>query len=141
MILNQTDARFIAPSAADLNMARTRFQARIHTADDAVLVALPQDDSVAGYICGLLLDGVGVVDDIALDAHTYHAGMGRALWEALRVWFDARDVNGIRARVARYSAVEQAFWRSLGAHPLDDQQTTENDDLWQLPPELIWLAL
>src|SRR5215213_9922955 len=51
-------------------------------------------DEVVGYIVarvespspGLLPDRIGTVSDVAIDAHRYHAGVGRSLVAAVRGW-------------------------------------------------------
>jgi GNAT superfamily N-acetyltransferase len=109
---------------------------------DAVIY-LAEKDEPAGYIAGHLhpADGdprCGVVDEMALDAHTYHAGLGRELWRALWAWFAARGAVQTIIRVPRYSPVEQAFWRALGAVEWKPEQT---NILWSSRPELMWMTL
>jgi hypothetical protein len=106
---------------------------------DAVIYLAAQDQP-AGYIAGHLRPAgadpsCGVVDDMALDAHTYHAGLGRGLWLALREWFAAHNVAQTIIHVPRYSPVEQAFWRALGAVEWKSEQTDT------IHPELMWLTL
>jgi len=57
---------------------------------------------------------------MALDAHAYHPGLGRALNEAAVAWAKGRGATVLWALVPRYDPVAQAFWRSLGAQPTDD---------------------
>jgi ribosomal protein S18 acetylase RimI-like enzyme len=57
----------------------------------------------------------GTIQQIAIDAHGYHGGVGRALVEAARAWFTDRGVARVVVWTARRDATEQAFWRSLGA--------------------------
>lgn len=94
----------------------------LRDADTAVLVA---DDGgqPAGYTIvrvqpgtpGLLPDCVGVLVDMALDTHRYRGGVGRELVAAARAWLAARGATQMTIVVSQRSAVEQAFWRSLGA--------------------------
>lgn len=87
-----------------------------------VFVAV-NEGGLLGYIIGweqdtapgLAPEKLGAVTDIALDAHRYQGGAGRALVAALRAWFAARGVEQMVAYAHHASAVEQAFWRSLGA--------------------------
>ncbi len=39
---------------------------------------------------------IGLITEIALDAHGYHGGVGRALVEALRTWFKTQGVEQSR---------------------------------------------
>lgn len=86
------------------------------------ILAAEEDGQCVGYVVGWIQpmpglpgDALGLITDLALDAHRYHAGVGRALVEALRDWFAERGISGVAAWSSRRSAVEQAFWRSLGA--------------------------
>ncbi len=64
---------------------------------------------------GLLPEQRGVILELAIDAHGYHAGVGRELIGALRRWFKAQGAEDMIVYVTRRHAVEQAFWRALGA--------------------------
>lgn len=94
----------------------------LNDADMAVLVAM-DDDAPVGYTVvraqagapGLLPDCVGVVVDMALDTHRYRGGVGRRLVDAAREWLQSRGAAHMTVAVSQRSAVEQAFWRSLGA--------------------------
>jgi GNAT superfamily N-acetyltransferase len=80
-------------------------------------------DEVVGYIVarvespspGLLPDRIGTVSDVAIDAHRYHAGVGRSLVAAVRGWLLEQGVHQLSIKISRRHAVEQAFWRALGA--------------------------
>jgi GNAT superfamily N-acetyltransferase len=60
------------------------------------------------------------IDHMALDAHAYHPGLGRALIETAWLWAQEHKANRLLALVPRYDPVGQAFWRSLHARSLDD---------------------
>jgi len=83
---------------------------------------------VGGYISvwvnpwpgGILPAHAALIDHMALDAHAYHPGLGRALNEAAVAWAKGRGATVLWALVPRYDPVGQAFWRSLGAQPTDD---------------------
>ncbi|MFW5691115.1 MAG: hypothetical protein ACOCXZ_01330 [Chloroflexota bacterium] len=106
---------------------------------------------VAAYGIGKIFNGSGMIEEIALDMHNYHGGMGRALVNGLRAALVERGASEIVAGVPRYHPVEQAFWLSLGARPwpLPDasaptDHSTDNegaDTRWQIPPEYIWMTL
>lgn len=90
-----------------------------------------ENGELIGYIAGRLMDNspglaprlVGMIDALVMDAHGYHRGVGRALFTALSDWFRTMSVSEAGIAVGRTVAVEQAFWRSLGAKD-------EMDILW-----------
>lgn len=71
---------------------------------------------------GLLPETLGVIDDLIVDLHSPHArqGLGSALVRALCERWRAADVQQVRVEVAAAFAVEQAFWRGLGAQRRQD---------------------
>lgn len=81
------------------------------------------DAALLGYIIGwiqlnppgLLPEKIGVITDMALDAHQYQGGLGRALVNAIRGWFVDQSSENVIVYVPHRHAVEQAFWRSIGA--------------------------
>ena len=87
---------------------------------------------------GRLPDDMGLIDELALDAHQYHAGLGRGLVERARHELNARQKRHIIACVPRYHAVEQAFWRALGAVEWEAEAPTLP---LSAPPTSIWMAL
>jgi ribosomal protein S18 acetylase RimI-like enzyme len=133
MLLGQSDLRF-----SDLQHQRTgwiqKVTSRIISPNCALYVA-EVETGLAGYITGCTRTShYGVIDEIALDTHVYHAGAGRALWSAARDWFHGQNVERILISVPRYHTVEQAFWRALGA-------VEWKDETWITPPELVWMTL
>jgi GNAT superfamily N-acetyltransferase len=60
-----------------------------------------------------------LLDHMALDAHAYHPGLGRALAEAARAWAAHHQQAQLWVLVPRYDPISQAFWRAVGASPLD----------------------
>jgi GNAT superfamily N-acetyltransferase len=97
-----------------------------------VMVAGEENGRIIGYIAGYMINEdqtedrapatppTGVIEELALDAHKYHGGLGRQLYQRLRRTFDENGCSPILVRVPRFHAVEQAFWRSLGAQPHTD---------------------
>ncbi len=69
---------------------------------------------------GVLPANTAVIDQMALDAHAYHPGLGRALIEAAWEWSKQQGASQLLALIPRYDPVGQAFWRSLGAHPTEE---------------------
>ena len=88
----------------------------------AIFVAA-HNKALVGYIIGriepgppgMLPERYGLITEIALDMHSYNAGMGRSLVQVLRAWFANQGIKHAIAAVPRRYAVEQAFWRALGA--------------------------
>ncbi len=116
----QADRRWVlAPNARDLWIEA----ARIWLNDPRCgFFAAEQEDSVIGYIVGwlqprpgIMPEQIGLINEMAIDAHGYYGGVGRALVEALHGWFAARGVTQTAVWTPHYDAVAQAFWRSLGA--------------------------
>lgn len=97
---------------------------RRRLADPSALELVAERDAVArGYLVAGLQPGppgfapelLCVITDMALDLHHYQGGLGRALVETARAWGKSHGAAGLVAQVPHRSAVEQAFWRSLGA--------------------------
>lgn len=134
VILSQSDERFRQYIDYSDSWAG-RIRSRIEAEDAVVLVGVNEDmQQVVGFLTGTISDGYGAIDDIALDAHRYHGGLGRALFDAARQWFTERSVETLVVRVPRYHPVEQAFWRALGSKEWKDVP-------WQTAPEHTWMTL
>ena len=81
------------------------------------------NDILVGYAIGWIrpaLPGmiptyIGSIEDIVVDPHSHHGGVGRQLLDMLKEWFVERDIQNVVAYVPRLGAVEQAFWRAQGA--------------------------
>lgn len=127
--LQQERAVLIQQANPRATAASQDLQAVLHD-PTYVIVLAAQDDHPTGYIIGQVLDDeTALVHEMALDAHTYHAGLGRTLWQQLAATFTDRQVY---IRVPRYFPVEQAFWRSLGARHTE----------WKAAPqEFMWMTL
>lgn len=88
----------------------------------AIYVA-ERDDSLVGYIIawmqsgppGLSPEHIGVITDLTMDVHGQQGGAGRLLLQPVREWLGAHGISYVIAHVPRRQAVEQAFWRALGA--------------------------
>lgn len=121
VLQQQADPRLrLAPDAAAKWSAAA--QGWLEDETRAVFVASSADLPV-GYLVaavennapGLLPERIGTLLDLALDAHGYHAGAGRALVNAARDWLRAQGIEQAKVTISRRHAVEQAFWRALGA--------------------------
>ena len=104
--------------------------AHVWLADPQVNVFIAEtDEAVVGYLVarvqpsppGLLPERFGVVTELAVDAHGYHGGVGRGLYEAACDWLTMQGVRHVYVDVLRRHAVEQAFWRALGAKEWQDR--------------------
>lgn len=149
VILHQSDSRFDVPEKS-VWIEQTEALMKRERETSRLFMAQADDDATPiGYIMGRIdPHHIGIVEDIALDAHKYHAGLGRALWLAMQQWLTEAQARQILMHVPRYHPVEQAFWRAIGAKPL----TTENlnaeitlqawmNDTWKTAPERMWMTL
>ncbi len=136
-----------APQTAHLYLERAviltqsdgRFSQVDNAFDPAMLDELQQfvstdDEKVVGVIACEIRDGIGVIVDMALDAHTYHSQLGTDLVHIACDWFNQHRVTTVVARVPRLHAVEQAFWRAFGAQEW-------KEELWPTPPPYVWMKL
>ena len=139
VVISQSDPRF-----GSLVIGRDQWLARIaeSVGDAAYAVYVAEEGSaLIGYIAGRVVVfpdppavRYGIVDDIALDMHTYHGGLGRELFATVRDWFSEQAIELVVIRVPRYHAVEQAFWRSLGA-------VEWIEHTWKALPGFMWMTL
>jgi ribosomal protein S18 acetylase RimI-like enzyme len=122
MVLQQQfDRRF-----AVLPDGRARWMTQVEqwllVSDCAIFVA-ERMGGLAGYVIvwmqngppGLSPERLGVVADLTIEAHGQQGGAGRLLLQPVREWLGARGISNMIAHVPRRQAVEQAFWRALGA--------------------------
>ena len=95
-----------------------------------VLVA-EEDGKLLGQILGELREpapvfqpeSYGYVTDIVVDPEARRAGVGQALFDALRQWMVDRGASCLRLQVLCSNEASQAFWRSVGC-------TDHSDILW-----------
>jgi hypothetical protein len=133
VILEQCDPRF-ATHETNQDSWMARMFNRLSERDRLILVG-EMSDGLAGYISGHITQGrAGLIDDMALDAHRYHGGLGRKLYSAMQSWFTEQDTRQVVIQTPRYHAVEQAFWRAIGA-------IEWTNDSWETPPELMLMTL
>lgn len=98
-------------------------RARVWLIDEQTefLVALA-DTTLAGYLAvsviagipGQYPDRVGRVQDMALELHRSHPGLGSALLKRARDWLRSRDIQVMTVDVPAHYPVETAFWRAQG---------------------------
>jgi ribosomal protein S18 acetylase RimI-like enzyme len=104
------------------------WRSAIHTwmkRDEAAVHVADRDGQLIGYIVGWVWlqpplfepHKLGLVTELSVDGHCKQGGVGTQLLTSLRGWFKAQHVHHVEVRVARQQAIEQAFWRSVGAQP------------------------
>jgi hypothetical protein len=123
MILHQEfDRRFaLRPDAQARWMAEV--EAWIADKSCAIFVAECTGGLLTGYIVawvkngppGLYPEHIGMVSDLTIDAHGQQGGVGRLLLKPVRDWLATGRIINLVAYVPRRQAVDQAFWRALGA--------------------------
>lgn len=124
VILAQSDWRFSLPEYAfDLDKLDMMQQ-----------FVSEYQEKVVGVIACDIQDEIGIIYDMALDAHTYHSRLGSDLVHMACDWFLQQSITTIVARVPQYHAVEQAFWRALGAQNWKDKP-------WSTKTPHIWMKL
>jgi hypothetical protein len=128
--------------------ARLDFSAVLNSADARVFVATVDDSAsgerVAGYLAAAVTPlniippvtspDAGYLLELALDAHRYHAGMGRALYRAAAGWLQSEGKTACLIAVPRFYVVEQAFWRSLGAVEIESNPAASRAWGWMKLP-------
>jgi ribosomal protein S18 acetylase RimI-like enzyme len=89
--------------------------------DSCVFVA-EADGRLVGQIIGITRDALpvleperyGYVTDVVVDPAARRAGVGQALFEALKGWFRQRGVPYLQLNVTCSNPASQAFWRTMG---------------------------
>lgn len=88
--------------------------------------------AAAGFVLGqiherptLAYGDCGYVSDLYVSSQARLAGIGTALYVALRDWFHEREVTTIEVQIVRASTASQAFWRKMGF--TDFLRTLRND--------------
>jgi hypothetical protein len=145
VILSQFDPR-VTVNQSEHDMWLMRMKERITDTASAVLVAEEGND-LQGYIVGCILfvprsepaSRYGIVEEIVLDVHAYHGGLARLLYSTLSKWFSKSKVEQVLIRTLSGYAVEQAFWRGLGATVW--KPPAREITAWKTAPEHIWLKL
>lgn len=121
ILLQQADRRFSLPVSSQAQWANSA-QRWLDNAYCAIFVA-EKAGVLHGFVVGWLPEGIpafapgmpGLITELVIDAHTYQGGLGRMLIQALRQWFAEHDVQRAAIFAPHNHAVEQAFWRALGA--------------------------
>ncbi|MEO7715727.1 MAG: GNAT family N-acetyltransferase [Capsulimonas sp.] len=76
---------------------------------------------VVGYTFGQIVQRptlaageCGYIADLCVRPDSRGHGIGRRLYERLRLWFIDNDVHNIEVQVVRANPASQAFWRKMG---------------------------
>jgi ribosomal protein S18 acetylase RimI-like enzyme len=93
----------------------------VFESEDSCIFA-EMDGKIVGQMIGLLRDEYAVIEpaqfgyvtDVAVDPAVRRWGVGRALFEAVKIWFREKDVARLRMMVAHNNPVSQPFWRAMG---------------------------
>jgi ribosomal protein S18 acetylase RimI-like enzyme len=119
----QTDDRFLPlPQAEAMDAWRKHLRADILGKKDWYVLVAESDEKVVGMMIGRLHDPYpvfepkryGFVADAVVAPDTRRRGVGRALFEALKVWFREQGVSHVQLEVGHRNATSQAFWRAMG---------------------------
>jgi ribosomal protein S18 acetylase RimI-like enzyme len=124
-----------APDGADRYANRVR-----DSVDDShTRVFVAEDEGqVVGYVMGVIVDLLpemfaeergGFLADIFVLPHYRDKGIGKALVNALKAWFRAREVEHFEWYVASKNTAGIAFWRSVQGQDvmLRMRATTDSD--------------
>ncbi len=96
---------------------------RVNDSHTCTYIAEVPDGPVIGYVLGVVVDLApemfeqepsGFLADIFVEEDYRHAGVGRALVEALSDWFSRRDLRYFEWHVAARNADGLRFWQALG---------------------------
>jgi GNAT superfamily N-acetyltransferase len=100
---------------------------RVDDSHTCTYIAEVPDGPVVGYVLGVVVDLVpemfeqepsGFLADIFVEEEYRHAGVGRALVEALSEWFGSKGLRYYEWHVAARNADGLKFWRALGGHDM-----------------------
>lgn len=139
VLLQQSDPRF-ASYVEDRNGLQQNLFKYLDDNAYTMLVAVHEGQPI-GFIVGEVgIDNIGKILLMALDAHRYHAGVGRQLYQTLRQNLLDRGMTRIAAIVPRYHAVEQAFWRSMGGQEFIVTDEVDEEQ-WKIPRVFMWMTL
>jgi ribosomal protein S18 acetylase RimI-like enzyme len=119
----QADARFRPrPSPAGEQAMGEHLRKDVWDSEDWCVFVAEDGERLVGQIVGMMREPYpvfepgrhGYVTDVVVDEAARAKGVGRALFEALKVWFRARGADHIKLQVAHHNRPAQAFWRALG---------------------------
>jgi len=96
--------------------------------DNANVLVVQRDDQLIGYMIAWVWKNppftypatIGMVTELSVDGHCKQGGVGTALLESVSTWFREKGLESFEIRVPRRQAIEQAFWRAVGAEAYHD---------------------
>jgi len=88
---------------------------------DAVLLAVADDDEIAGFNAVLLRDGIAIIDLIAVAPGYQGNGFGRALIQGMASAFP--DTETVRVGTQASNAASQRLYASVGWREIDRAET------------------
>ncbi len=100
---------------------------RVNDTHTCTYIAEVPDGPVVGYVLGVVVDLVpemfeqepsGFLADIFVEEEYRHAGVGRALVEALADWFGSRGLRYFEWHVAARNADGLKFWKALNGRDM-----------------------
>ena len=97
--------------------------------DDCCVLVADAEGQLVGYIIGMMRENppvllppaYGLVSDICVDPAWRQQGIGRRLFEGLKVWFKEKELFTVQLNVAHGNLVSQAFWRAVGCEDYMDR--------------------
>jgi ribosomal protein S18 acetylase RimI-like enzyme len=97
--------------------------------DDVCVLVAEADGQLVGYIIGMMRENppvllpptYGLVSDICVDPAWRQRGIGRRLFEALKLWFREKELFIVQLSVAHQNPVSQAFWWAMGCRDYMDR--------------------
>jgi len=126
------DPRFRPKPSPEAEKAWSTYLREEIWASDTWCVFVAEDDGrLVGQILGELREPApvfqpetyGYVTDIVVDPDARRAGVGRALFAALRDWMAGHGARYLRLQVLTSNEASQGFWRAVGC-------TNHSDILW-----------
>ncbi len=88
--------------------------------DHVRVMVADQDGKLIGYIVGWILERplhhflqhYGFISDMGVDGHAHQSGIGTALFDAIKPWFQQNSIRHLEVEVMHCHPIAQAFWRS-----------------------------
>lgn len=93
--------------------------------DDAALLVAEESGRIIGYAkIGISqyppvfeVDKYGLISDVAVAEEYRRQGIGEALFDKSKEWFEGKGISRIELRVANVNPVARGFWSKMGFKP------------------------